>query len=251
MDATEEARVRRLQRLAFGAEASTDERRAALDELDRLGQRDATTTGEAQAASLPDSIDRVEPDVIVDDPGTAAARRSSGFALRVGVVTGVIAVAIGVVAGFAAGWQAHPNQPVGATAPSGSSDSANAVPSLHADVFAAMPIALETDAARVFDRPPTPADTPDLETPLAEITSLLGPIETRLLATSADATHVFAARDDADVCLLADFPDGGAASVCTQQGRFPTEGLSMSAGGPDVIVDVAWSPDGMLHLATG
>ncbi len=251
MDSTDEERVRRLQRLAFGADASPDERQAALDELDRLGQHDAVSAGMADAAPLPDSSDRAQPEVTVDDPGPPATRRSKGFALRVGVITGAIAVVVGVIAGFAAGWQAQPGRPASTTASTGSPGPVNAGPRLHADVFAAMPIALETDAARVFDRTQTPADTPDLETPLAEVTSLLGPIATRLLATTPDGTAVFAARDDTDICLIAVFTDGGAASVCTQRGRFPSEGLRMSAGGPDVIVYVAWSPDGVVHLTTG
>ena len=87
-------------------------------------------------------------------------------------------------------------------------------------------------------------------TPLVEVTSLEGPVETRLLATSPDGVALFAGRDDTDLCLIAAFGDGGAASVCTQRGRFPTEGLSMSVsmGGPGVVVDAAWTPDGVLHL---
>lgn len=251
MDATDDERLRRLQRLAFGADASTDERQAALDELDQLGQRDAAAADEARAASPADSSDHAVQDLIVDDPDPPPApRRAKRLALRVGIITGTVAVVVGVVAGFAVGWQANPSQRTSTTASTASPGPVNAGPRLHADVFAAMPMALETEAAHVFDRPRTSVDTPVLETPLTEVTSLSGTVVTRLLATSSNGVVVFAARDATDLCLIAVIAEGGAASVCTQRGRFPSEGLSMSVsmGGPDVVVDVAWSPDGVLHL---
>ena len=252
VDGTDDERVRRLQRIAYGAHASAEERGAALDELGRLERAEMESAGEAPAAAARDvSRDAsavVAPDVIVDDPATAPRRRSRGFALRAGVIAGAGALVIGVVAGFALGWQSRPNDPADA----GSADTPGPIelgPRLHADVFASMPIALETDAAQVFDRTPIAADTPDLVTPLVEVTSLEGPVDTRLLATSPDGVTLFAARDDTDLCLIAEFGDGGAASVCTQRGRFPTEGLRMTAGGLDVV-DIAWTEDGVLHFTT-
>jgi len=252
VDGTHDERVRRLQRIAYGARSSAEERGAALDELGRLERAEMESAGEAPSTAAADvSRDAsavVESDAIADDPAIAPRRRSRGFALRAGVIAGAGALVIGVVAGFAFGWQSRPNEPTDAV----SADTPGPIelgPRLHADVFASMPIALETDAAQVFDRPPIAADTPDLVTPLVEVTSLEGPVETRLLATSPDGVALFAARDATDLCLVAEFGDGAAASVCTHRGRFPTEGLRMTAGGPEVVA-IAWTDDGVLHLTT-
>lgn len=253
MDRADDERVRRLQRIAYGAHASADERSAAIDELGRLERADAESAEVAPTATARDASRETSAvggsDAIAEDPATAPRRRSRGFALRAGLIAGAGALVIGIVAGFAVGWQSRPNDVTDAGS-TGSSGPVELGPRLHADVFASMPIALETDAARVFERTQTAADTPDLESPLVEVTSLVGPVDTRLLATSPDGVALFAGRDDSDLCLIAAFGDGGAASVCTQRGRFPTEGLSMSVsmGGPGVVVDAAWTPDGVLHL---
>ena len=255
MDGSDDERIRRLQRIAYGANASAEERSAALDDLERLEQRDVASANASAAGPTRDGADGSESsfgsesDIAVDATATPASRRSSRFAIRAGLIAGAAALVVGIGAGFAVGWQSRPSEPM-ETGAAGPSAPVELGPRLHADVFASMPIALETDAARVFDRAPTPVDTPGVETPLAEVTSLVEPIETRLLTTNSDGTGVFGARDDTDICLIAVFTDGGAASVCTQRGRFPTEGLRMSAGGPGVIVYISWSPDGVLHLTT-
>ena len=253
MDGTDGERVRRLQRIAYGANASAEERDAALDELGRLDRAESSNVDVAPAvASLEGSGDAaavVESDAPVDDPGTPPRRRSRAFALRAAVIAGAGALVIGVVAGFAVGWQSRPNDPDDAGS-AGATGPVELGPRLHADVFASMPIALETDAAHVFDRTPSVADSPGLVTPLVEVTSLAGPVETRLLATSPDGITLFGARDDTDLCLIAVFGDGGATSVCTQRGRFPSDGLRVTGGGPDVVVEAAWTPDGVLHLTT-
>ncbi|GAA1807965.1 hypothetical protein [Agromyces neolithicus] len=259
MDGRDDEHVRRLQRIAYGANASAEERSAALDELDRLGRFETASVDDASAAATPDPAHGVEPEAAVDGAGPEAAvdgratpvpRRSRRFTVRAGVIAGAVALVFGVAAGFAVGWQSRPGDLGGTTTLAGSSGPVELGPRLHADVFASMPIALETDAARVFEREPTPADALDLETPLTELTALLAPVDTRLLATSPNGVTLFAARDDTDLCLVADFGDGGAASVCTQRGRFPTDGLRMTAGAPGIVVEVAWTPDGVVHLAT-
>ena len=254
MDGSDDERIRRLQRIAYGANASAEERGAALDELEMLEQRGAASADDSAAGPARDGADGSdgsEPDDgAVDATATPTSRRSRGFAIRAGLIAGAAALAVGIGAGFAVGWQFRPSGLPMESGAAGPSAPVELGPRLHADVFASMPIALETDAARVFDRAPTPVDTPRVETPLAEVTSLVEPIETRLLTTGADGTGVFGARDATDICLIAVFTDGGAASVCTQRGRFPTDGLRMSAGGPGVIVYIAWSPDGVLHLTT-
>ena len=113
VDGTDDERVRRLQRIAYGAHASAEERGAALDELGRLERADAESAEVAPTAAARDASREasavVESDAIVDDPATAPRRRSRGFALRAGVIAGAGALVIGVVAGFAVGWQSRPN----------------------------------------------------------------------------------------------------------------------------------------------
>jgi hypothetical protein len=82
------------------------------------------------------------------------------------------------------------------------------------------------------------------------------PVDTRLLATRPDGVEVFAARRGPDLCLLIPTsPDPGYAATCTDDGRFPTEGLLLSdsggatADGSSTAPIVAiWYPDGSLHL---
>lgn len=250
MDGTDDEHVRRLQRIAFGAEASAEQRSAALAELDRRRTGDAANHGAAPAAITGDATVPTEADAVDDHPGASTLSRSRGSALRVGVMTGAVALAIGVVAGFAVGWQAHTSAPVDSVSSTGASDPPGPGSRLHSDVFAAMPLALETEAAYVFHRTETPADTPDPEHAIDLLSSLAEVVDTRLLATRPDGVAVYAVRDDTDVCLFATFPEGGGASVCTERGRFPTEGLWMavSMDGGDVDIDVSWSPDGVLQF---
>ena len=171
-----------------------------------------------QDATAPD--DAPEPDA---SPGLG--RR---LAIRIGVAAGAAALVLGVMAG----WQLGQLSGADAAEPeSPSAPIASPGPRLQADVLAAMPVAADTLAARVFlrrgrrgghARHPRPARYGAATTPGG------GPLEFRLLATRADGTRFFAARDGADLCLLLTFPRSRLQPArAPRADGSPTEGLRL------------------------
>jgi hypothetical protein len=260
----DDAHVGRLQRLAYGADSTPEERRRAADELKALaagtpvnaspspGPGDADSDGggppstRAQAAAAAAAAapgDSPEPD---DQP--RLARR---LVIRIGVAAGAAALVLGVMAGWQLG-QLGGADAADAGAPA--VPPASPGPLLQADVLAAMPVAAETPAARVFLRDAVAEDTPDLPGVADGIgmTPTGGPLEFRLLATRSDGTRYFAARDGADLCLFITFPAEPesliATAGCTQSGRFPNEGVRVTGSGGQHSVDATWRPDGSLEI---
>lgn len=262
--------VARLQRLVYGADSTTDERRRAAEELHELAKAtDATARPSPAEAGDPDPTDASGS---ADGAATAADTASSSpagagdpppgddpgrgrrLAIRIGVAAGVVALILGIVAGWQLGQLngADAADADALTAPTGS-----AGPRLQADVLAAMPVAAETLAARVFLRAAVPEDRPDLPG-LREGAGMVpgnGPREFRLLATRADGIRFFAARDVDELCLFyvtpVSSPEGVTAiGTCTRGGRFPSEGLRLSGsgGGGAESVDATWRPDGSLEI---
>ena len=249
--------IARLERIAFGAGSTEEERRRAADALQSL--RDTESHGErapggadgADADSQP--LESVGAAASGDEPADATAVRGGRrIAVRVGVIAGTAALVLGVVAGTQldrlTGGDA--DDPVAAP-------TVNPEPLLQADVLAAKPVALETPAATVFDRPATPEDLPQMVGMGRMPVSFGGdPVDTRLLATRPDGVEVFAARHGADLCLLIPTsPEPGYGATCTDDGRFPTEGLLLSDGaratpdgGTTASIVAIWYPDGSLHL---
>jgi len=248
--------IARLERIAFGAGSTEEERRRAADELRSLREAEFEATsaevGGADADPRPD--ESVGAAASGDEPADAAADAGGRrMAVRVGVIVGAAALVLGVVAGTQLDrltGSAETGVPV--TAPT-----VNPEPLLQADVLAAKPVALETPAATVFDRPATPEDLPQMAGMGRMPVSFGGdPVDTRLLATRPDGVEVFAARHGADLCLLIPTsPEPGYGATCTDDGRFPIEGLLLSDGaratpdgGTTASIVAIWYPDGSLHL---
>ena len=253
------AYVGRLQRLAYGADSTPEERRRAAEELQALAAdaaaNDATENSDpaaggaaptrAQAAAAAEATapdDAPEPD---EEPGIG--RR---LVIRIGVAAGAAALVLGVMAGWQLGQLSDADA---ADAGSPKAPTASPGPLLQADVLAAMPVAAETLAARVFIRPAIGEDTPGLPGLLdtGGTTPGGGPLEFRLLATRVDGVEFFAARDGADLCLFVVFSaEQTATGTCTQGGRFPEEGLQLgaSAGNGRDSIDATWHPDGSLQI---
>jgi hypothetical protein len=255
--------VAHLQRLAYGADSTPEERHRAVDELRTLA---TATDATASLSPPPDPAGATGATGGAVDPGGAPAPAGSGtaasasadepgagrrLAIRIGVITGAAALVVGVVAGWQLGRldgadAADSGAPAPATSPG---------PRLQADVLAAMPVATETLAARVFLREAVAEDAPDLPG-LLDGTGLTpdgGPPEFRLLASRADGTRFFAAHDGDELCLFVLFtPEPSTTRVCTDDGRFPVEGLRLVASaesGRD-SVDATWRPDGSLQMGT-
>jgi hypothetical protein len=247
--------VARLQRLVYGANSTPDERRRAADALQELAvadaadqAADATSTlsepsggGAAEAPAVAGNDDAPDPD---DD-----RRLGRRFALRVAAVAGAA-----LVIGILAGWQLAQLTAADADAGALPTPSASPGPRLQADVLAAMPVAAETLAARVFLRPAVPEDMPDIPgmPEGTRITLSGGPAEFRLLATRSDGVRFYAARDGAELCLYVTFPepaDGAIALAgCTQEGRFPEDGIRVDGSSGQASIDATWHPDGSLQM---
>lgn len=240
--------IARLERIAFGAGSTEEERRRAADELRTLREAEfeaaSAEVGGADADPRPDESvgAAASGDEPADATADAAGRR---MAVRVGVIVGAAALVLGVVAGTQLDrltGSAETGVPV--TAPT-----VNPEPLLQADVLAAKPVALETSAAEVFARPATPADVPELDGQGGPIDFGAGPVETRLLFVGLDGVEIFAARDGDDLCLLVPTPDPGFNGACTDDGRFPPEGLRVAVSGVDATsTAVIWYPDGSVRV---
>lgn len=247
--------IARLERIAYGAGSTEEERRRAADQLQSL--RDAESDREraaegADAARADPRADEPAADAASGAPAVATAHEGGRrTALRVGIISGTAALVLGVIAG------SQLDRLTGST-PTGdpvTAPTVNPEPLLQADVLAAKPVALDTSAAEVFARPATPADTPEFEGQVGPIDFGAGPVETRLLFVGLDGVEVFAARDGDDLCLLVPTPEPGFNGACTQDGRFPTEGLRVSglsgtavSGVDPAPLAVIWYPDGSVRV---
>ncbi|MDR6905587.1 hypothetical protein J2X63_001273 [Agromyces sp. 3263] len=248
--------IARLERIAFGAGSTEEERRRAAVELRSLREAEfGITSAEAHGAdTVPRPVESVGVAASDDEPADAAVPKGGRrVAVRVGVVVGAAALALGVVAGTQLDRLAGSAETGGPVA----APTVNPEPLLQADVLAAKPVALETPAATVFDRPATPEDLPQMAGMGRMPVSFGGdPVDTRLLATRPDGVEVFAARHGADLCLLIPTsPEPGYSATCTDDGRFPTDGLLLSDGaratpdgGTTASIVALWYPDGSLHL---
>ncbi|MDQ0894327.1 hypothetical protein [Agromyces ramosus] len=264
--------VARLQRLVYGADSTADERRRAAEELHELAQAtdaaarpspgsadiadSAGGTGSTDGGATPAHAAASSPTADVDDPPAPGAEAGFGrrLAIRVGVAGGAAALVLGIVAGWQLS-QLDGGDVADADALTAPTESAG--PRLQADALAAMPVAAETLAARVFLRAAVPEDRPDLPG-LREGAGMVpgnGPREFRLLATRADGIRFFAARDVDELCLFYVTPVSGpegvtASGTCTRGGRFPNEGLRLSGSGSSGTesVDATWRPDGSLQI---
>jgi hypothetical protein len=247
--------VARLQRLVYGANSTPEERRRAADELQALAVADAAATADG-ASAIPESAGggAAEAPAMVGDDDTPDLEEDRGpgrrVALRIAVVAGAAALVIGIIAG----WQLSQLTAADADAGALPTPSASPGPRLQADVLAAMPVAAETLAARVFLRPAVPDDSPDMPgmPEGTRITLSGGPAEFRLLATRSDGVRFHAARDGAELCLYITFPqpsDGAIALAgCTQEGRFPEDGIHVNSSSGQASIDATWHPDGSLQI---
>jgi hypothetical protein len=242
MDASE-GRIRALQRIAYGADATDAERALAVAELGELAARgaarggvsagpgdgrgpgngsadatDAAATDAAATASTAAASGQVAAELgpVDEPPGRARL-------IRWTVVAGGICLLLGGFIGWAAGQRVPPEFASSSAAPS-SSDGAG--------------MSLESTALLpLFDRLPLAAES----TRVAGVDDVIDPASVRLLATRTDGPAAFLTRtvDGENVCLVLMLPAGPSRSVCTVDGRFPVDGLSIQYNAPGYGLAVA------------
>ena len=228
-----EERVARLQRVAYGADATAAERAAAEAELAALREPDDpgenaagnVTARDGGAGSAPSASDAASASLVSADAPPGRPPRSGRRAV-------LAYSAAALVAGVAVGWG------VGSAV----------VPSEGSDV--GVPVA-ETVAWEVFDRPATDGDLVQHPGPLVDIGT--DDSTRRLLLTRSDGVRLIAARtsDGEDACLILALPVGRPATACTEDGLFPRDGLRAEISIQGVGVYLAgWSPDGQAEINT-
>lgn len=236
----DEHRIARLQRLAYGAATSDEERAAAEAELAALRRepRGPAAHGDPAGIGDPAAADAgtraIGPDATAarqDAPAagtegidTAAAQR--GRTLRVAAVAAVAALLIGAASGWVLGNAADSSVGAGGEAP------------------------VEwTQAWQVFDRRQDDGDLVRHPPPDPDVQ--LDDASRRLLVTRSDGVRLVAARtaDGADACLILVLPVGRPGITCTQMGRFPADGLRAEVSARAVGEYVAvWYADGRVTV---
>ena len=195
--AADDERLRRLQRLAFGAVASDAERAAAIAELELIrleraaGDAGRGRTDAGGAPTVPASPDATaagsssRPGIRAS--GTAATRRSR-WALALGAAALIIGVAVAV--GGQVDWRISDSE--------SSSVAVSAAPGLDAP---GIPIG-DTAVLRLYDAAASPADVLQGSYPRDSI----APTEYRLLLTRPDGVSLYIARlhGDAAICAVVD-----------------------------------------------
>jgi hypothetical protein len=217
-----EGRIRALQRLAYGVEATDAERARAVDELAELAARGAGSDG-VQVADPADQAGgrTMSADAEDDAPGPASADQTPGDVAsgrRRLVRWTVAASAVGLLLGAAIGWSAGQGAPGDTASPTGA-------PSSSADPGTPLE---ESDLLPLFDRLPLAEQSAQV----AAVDDAIDPASVRLLATRVDGPAAYLARttDGENVCLVLTLPTGPSRSECTVDGLLPGDGLSILYG---------------------
>jgi hypothetical protein len=212
-----EGRIRALQRLAYGADASDAERARAVDELAGLAAagpgRDEIKSGDSGDPVV--EVDRAPPQgnrlPLQGKRDTTPGRCG---VLRWSTVAGAVGLLLGVVLGWGLSERLADSAMFTAASPS-----VSATPTT--------PLA-DTRLLAVFDRLPLAAEA----SRVAEVVDAIDPASVRLLATRVEGPAAYLARtaDGEDVCLVLLLPAGSPRSECTVDGRLPADGLSILYG---------------------
>lgn len=255
-DPAHDERLRRLQRIAYGAVASSSERAAALAELDAL-RREAAAEAADAASEAP------EPAPVQEKTPTGSTRAVSEWIaasdaasvrrFRWAVAAGTAALLVGIAVGWQLGTRAAPSEPAAVGRPFGAA----------ASIGPGTPDGLtlkvvESPAYAVFERPAQASDAP-VTASEGWGDGWLDHSTLRLLATTADGVGVFGAKavpgafsgssGPDDVCIVI-VRSGGTAGSCTQQGVFRdgelwTEFTLQGEG----LVRAEWHADGAVLVS--
>ncbi len=217
-----EGSIRRLQRIAYGADATPDEREQAVNELARLAVL-GTRRGEVRSAGpVEPSGEVLASDDVSDDASDPVTERPPSHhplehsrPLRWALVAG----ALGLVVGGLLGWGVGQRMPADLASPSAAAPSESEESGTPLE---------EAGLLRVFDRLPPAAESDRV----ASVDEMIDPETVRLLATRVDgpAAHLARTSDGANVCLVLLMPVGPARIECTVDGMLPSDGLKILYG---------------------
>ncbi|MEI5582877.1 MULTISPECIES: hypothetical protein [unclassified Agromyces] len=223
----------RLQRVAYGADASDDERAAALGALASLAGGTAGPAARApgggpvpapgaSAGATAGATPSGDAAPTTAGPGAWERRR----AVRLAVASAATALLVGGAAGWALGIAAGPSTAAGDDTP-----------------------VERTQAWQVFDRRAGDGDL--VRHPPPEEDVELDDSSRRLLLTRSDGVRLVAARtaDRTDACLILVLPVGRPGIACTESGRFPADGLRAEVSARAIGEYLAvWHADGRVTV---
>jgi hypothetical protein len=226
-----EGRIRVLQRIAYGADATDTERERAVAELEAIHERAAAGVRPGSGGVGGGDSTRFETPDAARAPSHAAPAMAEPAEQRPRRVTGMlrwalVAASVGVVLGGAIGWGIGQGIAVETTSTSTSTGTSGSTGSSGAEGTAptveGMPLE-STDLLPLMGRLPTA----DEAARVARLDPPMDPESVGLLATRADGPTAFLARtaDGGDLCLVVLMPSGPSRSACTVVGRFPIGGL--------------------------
>lgn len=207
LDLDLDERIARLQRAAYGADVPDAERAAAVNELAALRTPGARSVAARGSTAAPDSASADapadEPARGAVDPTTGTSERARPARISLGAA-GMIAVLAGL-AGLAAG-----------SAIDGAASEADEAGEV---------LAWESEAWLIFELSPPNGER--VRYPMPQVDLDLDRDSRRLLAARWDGVRLMAVRtvDRRDGCLILISPAGSPAAACTEDGRFPLEGL--------------------------
>ncbi|MFE6964719.1 hypothetical protein ACFVAJ_06385 [Agromyces sp. NPDC057679] len=226
-------RLRRLQRLAYGADTPPEERAAAEAELQAMSDAAAsaaTAAAESGVGVVSDDTGSPAPARDLDAP--ARDRGASSTAMRWAVGAGVAALVVGIAVGVGVSGltsaQAGPGS-IGTTDAIDAGTEAGAGSDPSVITGPGTPIEL-TPIYEVFEREQRPADAVADDVLLG---TDLDRASTRLLLTRSDGVDLFAATQGGgeELCIVVVAADlAGSGSACTDGGIVPPAGMTVSFG---------------------
>lgn len=242
------ARITRLQRIAFGADASESERNAAAAELETLqrAEADAAAARAELAAVAGRTAGQTHDDHPDDGPDSSTAfappappAPTDARGIRWAIAAGIVTLALGLGIGWQLGGRSVTPYADGAS---------TAAP----DVLAAVPTAsattvqlAETSLPGVLSRSPVESDALD---PAWQRTYGIDLSSARRLLSLPDGLVVFGALRDGDVCLIASYSPADGAPACSTYGIVNSEGLRTTVMSGTTATSVQWRPDGTVEL---
>ncbi|MFB6611448.1 hypothetical protein ACFCVO_14070 [Agromyces sp. NPDC056379] len=241
------ARITRLQRIAFGADASESERNTAAAELETLqrAEADAAAARAELAAVAGRTAGQTHDDHPDDGPDSSTAFAAPAPAptdargIRWAIAAGTVALALGLGVGWQLGGRSV-------------TPYADGVSTAAPDVLAAVPTAsattvqlAETSLPGVLSRPPVESDVLD---PAWQRTYGIDLSSARRLLSLPDGLVVFGALRDGDVCLIASYSAADGAPACSTYGIVNSEGLRTAVMSETTATTVRWRPDGTVEL---
>ncbi|WP_164863534.1 hypothetical protein [Agromyces sp. LHK192] len=221
MDASE-ARLRALQRRAYGADPTDEERARAVDEIAELEARGSIRAERPGTTTADQAAGPVGPSDAPNGRADIPRGMTDPALVRLAIVRWASAAGgVGLLLGAILGWGAAQRTAPGSDIPS------TAAPSIEGSPDAGVPLG-DTELFTLIEQLPPAAESARV----ASVDETIDLASVRLLASRLEGPAAYVARtiDGEDVCLVLLLPTDSARSECTEDGRLPADGLRVLYG---------------------